>query len=86
MLHVVCSKGLSTTRAPVNLTFSSNVLHAIGADNEIPSEEFLKAAKKKRRVFNEQINKILDKVCALCCCCCDCVSALIGAQHGSVRS
>jgi hypothetical protein len=37
-------------------------LCTIGADNEIPSEEFLKAAKKKRRVFNEQINKILDKV------------------------
>ncbi len=34
----------------------------LGADNEIPSEEFLKAAKKKRRVFNEQINKLVDKV------------------------
>lgn len=46
----------------MNLTFLSDVLCTIGADNEIPSEEFLKAAKKKRRVFNEQINKLVDKV------------------------
>jgi hypothetical protein len=35
---------------------------AFDADHEIPSEEFLKAAKKKRRVFTEQINKLVDKV------------------------